>query len=153
VLCAAFPIEWLFDRIRAPALRLTLVCALILPGILPIFRLHPYQYVYYNAFAGGVRGAAQRFEMDYWLTSYRELALQLNRVAEDGAGVLTIGASHTFEPYARADLRLDAPGGNAYAVIPSKWERFYREAEVLFAVERGGAVLATVKRIHDREAQ
>jgi hypothetical protein len=41
-------------------------------------RLHPYEYIYYNLLAGGVRGAYQRgYEMDYWATSYRELVRNL----------------------------------------------------------------------------
>lgn len=35
--------------------------------------LHPYQSVYYNRLvAGGLAGAAGRFETDYWASSYRE---------------------------------------------------------------------------------
>jgi hypothetical protein len=34
--------------------------------------LHPDQYVYYNAFAGGVDGAQRRFKLDYWANSYAE---------------------------------------------------------------------------------
>ena len=34
--------------------------------------LHPDQYVYYNAVVGGVQGAANRYELDYWGNSYRE---------------------------------------------------------------------------------
>jgi hypothetical protein len=34
--------------------------------------LHPDQYVYYNAFVGGVDGAQGRFKLDYWANSYAE---------------------------------------------------------------------------------
>ena len=34
--------------------------------------LHPDQYVYYNAFVGGVDGAQRRFKIDYWANSYAE---------------------------------------------------------------------------------
>lgn len=34
--------------------------------------LHPDQYVYYNAFVGGVAGAQQKFKLDYWANSYSE---------------------------------------------------------------------------------
>lgn len=34
--------------------------------------LHPDQYVYYNAFVGGVDGAQRRFKLDYWANSYAE---------------------------------------------------------------------------------
>ena len=34
--------------------------------------LHPDQYVYYNAFVGGVEGAQHIFKLDYWANSYAE---------------------------------------------------------------------------------
>jgi len=34
--------------------------------------LHPDEYVYYNAFIGGVHGARGRFKLDYWANSYAE---------------------------------------------------------------------------------
>jgi hypothetical protein len=34
--------------------------------------LHPDQYVYYNAFVGGVPGAENRFKLDYWANSFAE---------------------------------------------------------------------------------
>ncbi len=34
--------------------------------------LHPDQYVYYNAFVGGVPGARGKFKLDYWANSYAE---------------------------------------------------------------------------------
>ncbi|GEO80787.1 glycosyltransferase family 39 protein [Pararhodospirillum oryzae] len=35
--------------------------------------LHPYQYVSYNLLTGGLPGAYERYEMDYWDTSFKEL--------------------------------------------------------------------------------
>ena len=40
--------------------------------------LHPYESVYYNALAGGVRGAAGKYETDYWLSGYKEAILWIN---------------------------------------------------------------------------
>jgi len=56
---------------------------LLLPGIIPGFRLHPYQYTYYNQFVGGTREAVNRFETDYWLTCYKEAVEQLIPFAEE----------------------------------------------------------------------
>jgi len=39
--------------------------------------LHPYQYVYYNRFTGGLKGAYGKYMMDYWVNSYREATLRL----------------------------------------------------------------------------
>ncbi|WP_157879173.1 glycosyltransferase family 39 protein [Pararhodospirillum photometricum] len=52
------------------------VAVLSLGLSLPVGRmvgLHPYQYIDFNLFAGGVRGAYQKFELEYWGTSLREL--------------------------------------------------------------------------------
>ena len=34
--------------------------------------LHPDEYVYYNAFIGGIDGAQRKFKLDYWANSYAE---------------------------------------------------------------------------------
>lgn len=59
-----------------------LMQALIMAG------LFPYEYIYYNAFVGGVRGAAGRFETDYWGSSLREATEDLEQFVEkeDGKG-------------------------------------------------------------------
>jgi hypothetical protein len=41
--------------------------------VFDMIELHPYQYVYFNRlFAGGLESAAERFETDYWGSSYKE---------------------------------------------------------------------------------
>jgi len=42
-------------------------------------RLHPHQYVYYNALVGGIGGAQQRYKLDYWANSYAEAVTGLKR--------------------------------------------------------------------------
>lgn len=41
--------------------------------------LHPLQYIAFNAFAGGVHGAYQRFDMDYWSVAATVALRQLER--------------------------------------------------------------------------
>lgn len=49
--------------------------------------LHPLQYIAFNAFAGGVQGAYQRFDMDYWAAAatvaLRRLEDRLDRETPD----------------------------------------------------------------------
>jgi hypothetical protein len=45
--------------------------------------LHPYEYVYYNRLTGGTPGAAGKFEMEYWATSFKEVAARLTDLAAD----------------------------------------------------------------------
>ena len=42
-----------------------------------MIKLFPYQYIYYNQLTGGVNGAENKFEMDYWAVSYKEAAEKL----------------------------------------------------------------------------
>lgn len=42
------------------------------------YKLHPYQYIYFNSFVGGVSGAATNYELDYWGVSYSEAAKWLH---------------------------------------------------------------------------
>ena len=50
-------------------------------------RLHPYEYIYYNRFAGGVKGAYDKgYEADYWVTAYRELVQSLEMALRERDG-------------------------------------------------------------------
>ena len=58
-------------RLAGPLLSMPLIMAFALQLAMMI-GIHPYQYVAYNALVGGIRGAENRFELDYWGTSLAE---------------------------------------------------------------------------------
>ncbi len=60
-------------------LLLSVLLMLLLCPLLPMVRLHPYQYTYFNEIVGGVAQAGSRYESDYWLTSYKEAAEWINQ--------------------------------------------------------------------------
>jgi hypothetical protein len=63
------------SRLSGMPYRQPVYAALGLYGIAHIgtmVMLHPDQYVYYNAFVGGVEGAQRKFKLDYWANSYAE---------------------------------------------------------------------------------
>jgi len=49
-------------------------------------RLHPNEYVYYNAFIGGVEGADGLYKLDYWGNSYAEAVRGLESVLRERYG-------------------------------------------------------------------
>ena len=62
---------WTMERLRAnhrtwqPVVLATFCFGLALP-LAEMIRLHPYQYTHFNHIAGTVRGADDRFMLDYW---------------------------------------------------------------------------------------
>ncbi len=129
----------------------------IFPGIYGIANLHPYEYIYYNSFVGGVGGAFKNYETDYWMTSYREAANYLNKTAETDSKVIVWGASQLVTDYSRPDLIVEPTGGNSYdltggynyAVLSSRfgYDTAYPDNAPVFTVERDNAILDVVKRL------
>jgi hypothetical protein len=53
--------------------------------IATLVSLHPYEYIYINAMAGGVKGGYGHYELDYWGSSFKESAERLqDYVAKEG---------------------------------------------------------------------
>jgi hypothetical protein len=96
----------MIERIRDARWRDLIFIVCLLPGMVNALKLHPYEYIYYNQFIGGVSGAFRRYELDYWGISYREAADHINLLAPEGATVWVSGPSHIFELYARDDLKV-----------------------------------------------
>jgi hypothetical protein len=56
---------WIAQRIGRVALAVIVAAGVALPA-LGMARLHPYEYVYFNAIEGGARSAQARYMLDYW---------------------------------------------------------------------------------------
>ena len=85
---AGFSLEKLAIILKSSKLVFALTLIMIIPSLYSIIHLHPYQYVYYNAFVGGVKGAGGSYLMDYWGTAYKEAVDYLNENAPDGSKIL-----------------------------------------------------------------
>ena len=63
-------------RLAATA-ALALVSTCLLWNAVTLFRLHPYEYLFYNPLVGGLEGASRRYDLDYWFSSMPEAINQL----------------------------------------------------------------------------
>jgi hypothetical protein len=144
-----------FSKITKSNWQIALIALVILPGVIEGIRLHPYEYIYYNRFVGGVNGAQKRFELDYWATSYREAAEYVNSIAQPNSYVWVEGPAHLFETYARDDLKvLDAYdpkllGQEYYLVTLTRYDLHLLiepDAQIIHTVSLDGASLAVVKK-------
>ena len=57
-----------------------------------VYRLHPYEYTFFNQLSGGVSSKADRYETEYWGTSLREASLWLADYAPNGSYTVATGA-------------------------------------------------------------
>jgi hypothetical protein len=142
-----------------------LVAACVFWTAITMVRLHPNQYVYYNAFAGGLTGAHGRFPTDYWGNAMREATRELMDYLESGAGGCALRTARVWSsghPMSTAAF-LEPPA----VYVPQPWQadflvvfahyvgpdptfldRSY-DGVPLFAVERLGVPLVVVR---DRRA-
>lgn len=133
----------------------TILC--FAPGLIGLVLLHPVQYIYYNGFVGGVSGAAGDFEMDYWLTSYREAASYINEHASPRANILAWGSGYngaredlTVYSFASEDELLGSNETFEYAVISTRFFSHldvFKDAPVVYEVRKDGTLLAVVKKL------
>ncbi len=145
---------------RWPRVRQAAVAACVLligSHVLTFIRLHPYEYVAYNRLVGGLRGTVDRWEQDYWGSSLREAAGQLNAfVARERAAGRLQARPHTVAVCAeslQASVWLDPQ-----LVVTRDWwvADFYLspthmdcdtalQGAIIGQVERKGVVLAVVR--------
>ncbi|MEW6404048.1 MAG: hypothetical protein AB1649_19815, partial [Chloroflexota bacterium] len=144
-----------FEQIKRPVVQAVVIAFCVLPGIIGIINLHPYEYIYYNTLIGGVDGAAERFETDYWSTSFREAAGYVNDVAPANANVWIDGPTQSFSIYAREDLHIFSSHETQraeqydYVVATTRYNldrASYPDAQIVYKITRGDAVLAVVKK-------
>lgn len=154
-LLAGVALEACLPLLRKQWLQAGAVMLMLVPGLYGMFRLHPYEYTYYNQLVGGTGGAYSRFEMDYWGTSYREAALWLNQHAGPGSTLWATGPGFLLQADLRSDIKLSCAseiscGGHTdYVVAVARWKGEIRcaGARTVFSVGRRGAVFAVVKEL------
>ncbi len=144
-----------FEKIKRPLLQGALVGLLLLPGIIGGIQLHPYEYIYYNRFIGGVQGAFRKYELDYWGTSYREAANYLNEIAPANANIWADGPVQILQLYARPDLKIystfEAARASRYdfVVVTTRYNldlQVYPGAKVIYGIERDSSLLTVIKK-------
>jgi hypothetical protein len=149
---AGFTIQLIYEKINHRVFAL-ITFVIVLPGLFNIISLHPYSYVYYNSFVGGLSGANNRFELDYYGTSLKETTKYLNTTAKKDARVLVTAPIHLVQPYARKDIKLttspahDSIANYDYVVYLNrfKFASYLQEFPEIFQVTRNGAIFSGIR--------
>ncbi len=121
-------------------------------GAWSMAELHPYEYTFYNAWTGGTSGARGRYEMDYWVTSFREALLDLGRGAGAAGApqkLAVCGNQAVAAAYLPPGFELSKHVREAQLVLATtKWacDQSY-PGEPVVTVGRAGVPFAVVKRL------
>jgi hypothetical protein len=148
-------LEKIFNFLTHPLGQAVLFLIVALPGILVATRLHPYEYIYYNALVGGTGGAYRKFEMDYWGTSFKAITDNINSVAPPNARVLVYGPEQIVEHYARPDIQVFIPQQQptttfdyvTFLTRENLDERRCKGAVTVYSIDRRGAIFSILKSI------
>lgn len=166
VCLAALTLEWISRLLEGGGRFRTRTAALILAGLsicpvlLTMWRLHPYQYVYFNSISGGLPAAYMRDETDYWGLSHKEAGEWLNDYVEqidpDGDRVYKVHQRYTrwmlkeslnpdrfemWQPRENADFFVSVTRFNLHTSYP--------EAQLLHVVQREGVPLCLIYSFSD----
>jgi len=127
---------------------------LLAPGIYGFIQLHPYEYTYYNSFAGGTNGAFRKYETEYWLTCYKEAVEQFN---EPNAQLFVKREPYIAEYYADKNITIrdyrtefgKIQSGDFVLVNTRANEdnKTFKDAPVVLQIRRGHAVFCEIKKI------
>jgi hypothetical protein len=158
ILSAAIGLSTMIRALPWRSARMAICLLAIMPGIVAIISLHPYEYIYYNMFTGGVEGAYGRYQTDYWCTAYREAMELVNADAEPNADVAVWGVKDPAAPYAREDLKLYNVRRKEevraidpdYVIVGSFCgveKSFLADIENTWEIKEGGATLAVIKKL------
>jgi hypothetical protein len=148
----------LLAHARTPIMRGAVAASLIAgigSQVATMVTLHPHEYVYYNELVGGVKGAEDKFELDYWGNSYAEAVHELTKYLERERGKgrfkiyhvavcsSGISASYFFPPFLKM-AKTDEEADFYVSVTRLNCDDAY-EGDEIIAVEREGAILSVVK--------
>lgn len=100
-------LEAIWDRLQNTWTYALTLTVLLVPGVIGLVTLHPYEYTYYNLLVGGTGGAFRRYETDFWLTCYKELMTQVNEQAPSGTTLFVHRQPSIAQEYASQGLIID----------------------------------------------
>jgi hypothetical protein len=146
-------LEWIFSRTHK-LIQILIVLVTLLPGLVGLVHLHPYEYSYYNALAGGLYGAAGKYETDYWLTCYRELTLQINDNEADASNLFVAFMPSLVKYYSAPRFEVLKANDPSYPagsllLLPMRREAStqFPDLPVAYRVVKDGVSLCLARRV------
>jgi hypothetical protein len=156
-LFAGFAFDFLLDHLHSSWLYAGLILLFLVPGMLGILRLHPYEYTYYNSFIGGTSGAFRQYETDYWLTCYKEAVETLEPKLDSTVNLYIHREAYIADYYASENIKVHELRGAIDQVLPGDYvlvntrtnedRRIFKDASPILQIGRGKAIFCAIKLI------
>ncbi len=124
-----------------------------------MYRLHPYEYIYFNSLVGGLPRASQNYETDYWGKSFKEAALWLKefeiskRSPNRIYSVFLCDTPDMAFPYFNYQMiAVNSPDHADYFICytrnrDSDMQEIEKKAKTVYLVKREGVTLNYVERL------
>lgn len=121
-----------------------------------LVRLHPYEYLFFNPIVGGLSGAAQRYDTDYWVNGMHEMVSELESFLDREQPrsprtyfVAVCGERLPFEKEAAAGARLkwatDSDPADFFIAPTHQSCDTAIDGKVILKIERLGVPIGVVK--------
>ncbi len=103
-------------------LAISIISIGILLPLAAMIQLHPYEYTYFNEVTGGIKGAYQKYEIDYWGESFKETTEWINIhqkqfASKDGITYVKPCVHMLAEPYLAPKVKIDDSLATLYYCI------------------------------------
>ena len=162
----------LLPRRFSGLIRYSFSAFLLLAGVPSLFTMHPYQYAYYNMLEGNHLTLHERFETDFWVTSYREAAEWLN--SKKGSSlqpmrVLVAANAHSkaaLGVFLRPDIQFSTleTGNYAGQPLPPQFDYYvgtvrygqsqnFSGSPIVHRIERDGILMSVIRARENPEAK
>ncbi|MGD2179824.1 hypothetical protein [Lusitaniella coriacea] len=151
---------WIYQTLQKKGFKLfyiALIIVLLSPIAVDAIAVHPYEYVYFNRLAGGLKNTYGQYDHDYWGLSLREGMEWLNVNAQPNSTISIGGQPYLAQMYADShfkfldieeDLRYGKKGKPDYYLSMHylNLQGVFSDCPIVHQVKRQGASLATIKK-------
>ena len=145
-------IHWVWSRLRnfknlkLVASFLTIILFIIIAW--QDYQIHPYQTVFFNGLVGGVKGAQENYELDYWCNSLKAASRWINANAKQHSRIyVPAGIGRLLN--LKGDLALDHvdPDYSVVLVREAIVANPYKDQEPIHIIKANGADLCLICKV------
>jgi hypothetical protein len=158
---ATTTIIWIYQSIKNKNFKLFFVTVIILsllPIVVDMITLHPYEYVYFNEISGGLAQANGKQETEYYGLSIKEASEWMNENAKPNSTVVVTGPQFVYDIFIKPEKNLKVvyidqfkfglePNPDYYIALHRyNYPNNFADCGIIHQVERQNVPFMTIKQ-------